>query len=114
MNNYKTKSIAAAFALALGGLSLSAQAEEFGPEADSGPGSLAVQSSSSRCNYEGHVVRVSAYESDNNSFVYWRESALDNDYYYARIEDSHLLNAALHAMNGPVHVGKKGEKGGRS
>ena len=104
MNPSKIKTIAAAFALALGSLSLNAQADAFDPEAGGGVDSLAVQSSGSSCNYYGHVIRVSAYEAHNNSYVYWRESALDNEYYYARINDSQLLNAAMHAMNGPVQV----------
>ena len=104
MNQSKIKSIAAAFAFALGSLSLNAQAEVFDPEAGGGADALAAQNSSSSCNYYGHVVRVSAYESDHRSYVYWRESALDNEYYYALINDSQLLNAAMHAMNGPMQV----------
>ena len=106
MNSYKIKSIAAAIAFALGGLSLNASAEDFGPEASGGAGGQNTlnNGSSSSCNYEGRVIRVSAYLEGNNSYVYWRESALDNDYYYARIYDSQILNAAMHAMNGPMQV----------
>ncbi len=104
MNQNKIKNIAAAFAFALGSLSLNAQAEAFDPEAGGGTAVLAAPSSGSSCDYDGHVIRVSAYVIDNNSYVYWRESALENKYYRARIDDSQLLNAAMHAMNGPVQV----------
>ena len=98
MKQSKIKIIAAAFALALGGLSLNAQAEVFDPEAN------AENSNGRSCNYFGHVIRVSAYDAQSHSYVYWRKSALDNRNYYAKIDDSQLLNAAMHAMNGPVKV----------
>ncbi len=56
------------------------------------------------CTYEGHVIRVSAYKEFQDSYVYWREKARDNFYYYAKTDDDRLLNAAMHAMVGPKRV----------
>ena len=64
----------------------------------------AFTNTSTSCTYEGHVIRVSAYKEFQNSYVYWREKARDNFYYYARTDDERLLNAAMHAMVGPKRV----------
>jgi hypothetical protein len=106
MNQMNRIRIAAVVALALEGLSLNAQAVVFDPESEGGGGNgiLTANTNSSRCTYEGHVIRVSAYQEGNNSFLYWRESALEDQYSYALLDDSQLLNAALQALNGPVQV----------
>ena len=100
-----------ALALAFGGLGMNAQAESFDPEFGGEVSSLAALNTGSSCNHEGHVVRVSAYLEDQNSYVYWRESALSNTYNYALINDSQILNAAMHAMNGPVKVRIRTDEG---
>ena len=62
--------------------------------------------SNGHCTYPGHVVRVSAYEHFEDSYVYWRTQAIDNFYYYAKVkvDDDRLLNAAFHSLAGPTRV----------
>ena len=61
-----------------------------------------VNSQSSSC--YGHVIQVSAYTEGSSSYIYLRKSAKSNMYYYGTTSDPILINAALHAMNGPTQV----------
>ena len=70
-------------------------------EADNGAAvarTVAASSSPSGC--FGHVVRVSTYAFPNPSFVYFRTSALSNDYFYGTTTDVRLLSAAHNALTG--------------
>ncbi len=76
------------------------------PDPDEELANATFTNTSDSCTYEGHVIRVSAYNYNKHedSYVYWREKARDNFYYYAKTDDERLLNAAMHAMVGPKHV----------
>lgn len=106
MKSRNLKNIAAAFVLMTGGFNLPAHAEVFDPEAqdESDESTLLDTLPNVYCTSKGQVIRVSAYEEGNHSYIYWRESALDNVYYFAITHDNRLLNTAMHAMNGPMQV----------
>ncbi len=85
---------------------LGAASSTMAMEPDEESANVAFTNTSNTCSYEGHVIRVSAYNHNkyDYSYVYWREKARDNFYYYAKTNDERLLNAAMHAMVGPKRV----------
>ncbi len=94
---------ALSFSIVLGAAS-SAMAMD--PDPDEEFANATFTNTNNSCTYEGHVIRVSAYNHNNypHSYVYWREKVRDNFYYYATTDDERLLNAAMHAMVGPKRV----------
>ncbi len=87
--------LAAVAALSLATITSHAQ------EADNGAAvarTVAASASPSGC--FGHVVRVSTYAFPNPSYVYFRTSALNNDYFYGTTTDPRLLSAAHNALTG--------------
>ncbi len=83
---------------------LGATSSAMAMEPDEESANVAFTNTNTSCTYEGHVIRVSAYHNLQYSYVYWREKARDNFYYYARTSDDRLLNAAMHALVGPKRV----------
>lgn len=100
---------------ALAALSLTTVASH-AQEADNGAAvarTIAASASPSGC--FGHVVRVSTYAFPNPSFVYFRTSALSNDYFYGVTTDTRLISAALNALTGgPAGVKVVGDVVGSS
>ena len=50
------------------------------------------------------IVRVSAFSTTENSYIYFRMGGLDNTYNSCTTEDTNIINAAMHAMRGPANV----------
>lgn len=101
--NLKTFCLTAATVAALSLNATWVHAEEDGDDNSvNGVETNTVNSQGNSC--YGHVIQVSAYTEGSPSYIYLRKSAKSNGYYYGTTADPILINAALHAMNGPTQV----------